>query len=57
MCVVVVVDDFKVFDGFGLGRPTEAAVQVGLPCSFGVDSEVSGLVQFNAWGGKMTQGL
>lgn len=47
MRIVVVVDDFKVFDSFSFGWTTEVAVQVGLSCSFGVDSEVSGLVQFN----------
>lgn len=47
MCVVVVVDDFKVFDGFSFGGTTEVAVQVGLSCSFGADSEVSWFVQLN----------
>lgn len=47
MCIVVVVDDLKVFDSFSFGWATEVAVQVGLSCSFSVDSEVSGLVQLN----------
>lgn len=44
MCVVVVVDDFEVLDGFSFGRAAEAAVQVGLSCSFSAHSEMSGLV-------------
>lgn len=48
VCVVMVVDDFKVLDSLCFGRAAEVAVQVGLPCSFSVHSEVSGLVQLNA---------
>lgn len=53
VCIVVVVDDFKVFDRFSFGGTTEVAVQVGLACSFGAHSEVSGFVQFNTWRGNM----
>lgn len=48
VCVVMVVNDFKVFNGLSFSRPTEVAVQVGLSSSFSVHSEVSGLVQFNS---------
>lgn len=46
--IVVVIDNFKVFDGFSFGRAAEAAVEVGLSCSFGADCEMGGFVQFNA---------
>lgn len=52
VCIVVVVDNFKVFDSFSFGGTAEVAVQVGLSCSFGAHSEVSGFVQFNTWSGK-----
>lgn len=48
VCVVVVVDDFKVLDGLSFGRSAEVAVQVGLSCSFSAHSEMSGFVQLNA---------
>lgn len=48
VCVVVVVDDFKVFHSLSFGRAAEAAVQVCLSCSFSADGEMSGLVQLYA---------
>lgn len=47
VCIVVIVDDFKVFDGLSFGRATEVAVQVGLSGSFSAHGEMSGLVQLN----------
>lgn len=44
VCVVMVVDDFKVFDSLSFGWATEVAIQVGLSCSFGAHSEMSGLI-------------
>lgn len=44
VCVVMVVDDFKVLDSLSFGWAAEVAVQVCLSCSFSAHSEMSGLV-------------
>lgn len=47
VCVVMVVDDFKVLDNVSFDWAAEVTVQVCLSCSFSAHSEMSGFVQFN----------
>lgn len=47
VCVVMVVDDFKVLDSFSFQRAAEVTVQVCFACSFSAHGEMSGFVQFN----------